>query len=81
MVSKIDDKGHPLITMAYSNAGELLSVRLFSSDSYPRKAYVYVVKGDNKYKPGQLLFVSFHVSDHEMYNFNSEGKCTAHFKK
>ena len=81
MVSKIDDKGYPLITMAYSNAGELLTVRLFSSNSYPKNAYVYVVKGDNKYKPGQLLFVSFHVSNHEMYNFNPEGKCTAHFKK
>lgn len=81
MVSKMDDKGHPSITMAYSNTGELLTVRLFSSNTYPRKACVYIVKGDNTYKPGQLLFVSFHVSDHEMYDFNSEGKCTAHFKK
>jgi len=81
MLSRIDASGHPTITMAYSNTGELLTVRLFSSDTYPKKAYVYIVKGDNAYKPGQLLFVSFHVSDHEMYNFNPEGKCTAHFKR
>ena len=79
MVSKIDDKWRPLISMAYSNTGELLTARLFSSGIYPRKAYVYVVKGNDRYKPGQLLFVSLHVSKHEVYNFNPEGKCTGHF--
>ena len=80
IVSELDDKFHPLISMAYSNSGEPLTVRLFSGTGYPRKAYVYVIKGDEKYKPGQLLFVSFHVSGKEMFNFNSEGKCTAHVK-
>jgi hypothetical protein len=78
IVSKLDDKSHPKITMMYNNEGQLLTIRLFSGSVYPRKAYTYVVKGDEQHKPGKLLMVSFHVSSREMFNFTPQGECTAH---
>jgi len=85
VVSTLDKKGHPIITMFYRKDGSLLSVRLFSRPEYPRVAYIYSVEAayqemGKEFKPGELLSVSFHISGREAFYFNPDGQCTGHVK-
>lgn len=82
LVSKIDQRYRPLVTMFYGNDGHLISVRLFSQPEYPRIAYIYCVdeedcRYDNKeYRSGDLMSISCRVSDNEEFYFLPDGKCT-----
>lgn len=85
VVSKIDAKGHALITYFYGADGRLITVRLFSAPDYPRSAYIYCIESEcadaeKKYKAGELLSVSFHVSDREVFYFGPDGHLNAHLK-
>ena len=74
VVSKLDEKGRPTITMFYGNDGHLVTIRLFSSLDYPRVSYIYCVEdnlrnGDKIFRSGELMSVSFRPSEHEEYYF------------
>jgi len=82
VVSKLDNKKDPQITMFYGMDGHLLVVRLFSSPDYPRASYMYCI-GDTengKYQPGELRSVEFHVSLADTYFFGPDGSFRGHQK-
>ena len=85
VVSKLDERNRPRITMFYKKDGRLLSVRLFSKPDYPRVAYIYCaedgyVEDGKEYKAGELMSVSFHISGREAFYFRPNGRCTGHVK-
>lgn len=83
VVSKINNKRIPQITMFYGMDGKLLVVRLFSSSDYPRASYIYRV-GDTengKYQPGQLNSFEFHISLTDSYAFGPDGSFRGHYKE
>jgi len=86
VVSKMDDGDNVRSTMFYGKDGRLLSVRLFSRQSYPRTAYIYCVdkescrRKNEVYEPGDLMSVSLHISGREKFYFKQNGRFSGHIK-
>ena len=86
VVSELDRKRTPRVTFFYGDDGHLVSLRLFSKNRYPRVAYIYCVNerdcqdGDLKYKTGEIMSVSLHLSAREAFYFRPDGTCTGHVK-
>ena len=85
LVSKLDKRRRPLITMFYRDDGRLMYIRLFSGMEYPRVAYIYCVEdncrdGDKIYQPGELRSISLRVSEREEFYFLPDGKFTGRFE-
>lgn len=85
VVSKLDKQGRPLVTMFYGKDGHLNGVRLFSNIDYPKSAYIYCMQdecntGKNKYGVGDLMSVSFHPSEREVFYFSPDRQLDAHIK-
>lgn len=83
VVSGLDQKGRQLSTMFYGSDGRLLAVRIFSQVDYPKTAFIYCVdncdEGEGKtHKSGELMSVSFHPSEAEVFYFLPNGQCTGH---
>lgn len=77
VVSRLNKKGKPTITMFYAGDGRLMSMRLFSDLDYPRTAYIYCIEdhltsGKRVYRSGELMSVSFRPSKHEEFYFTPE---------
>ena len=86
VVSEVNDKGYPSITMFYGTDGHLVSVREFSGSKFPRTAYIYCINeedckyGNKEYKAGELMSVSLHLPGTEAFYFTPDGKMTGHMK-
>lgn len=83
VVSLLDMNGVPTMTTFYDREGFALTVRLFSSEKYPRRGLIYCVTDfsdtdGKKHKAGELLSIHFQISSAEAYYFEPEGKCTYH---
>ena len=85
VVSKLNKEGHAKITFFYKQDGQLIALRLFSTADFPHSAYIYCaanecIEGDLKYQTGELMSVSFHPSDIEVFYFRPDGHLNAHIK-
>lgn len=83
LVSKLDEKRRPGITMFYGNDGHLMILRIFSQPEYPRIAYMYCVEnnlryGGKEFESGELMSVSIRVSEKEDFYFQPDGKFSGH---
>lgn len=80
LVSELDESGNAKITMTYANDGHLMSVRIFSSSTYPRTGIVYCGPHNTECSEGELIFVHFYPSKDETFYFNREGKLDIHIR-
>jgi len=86
VVSELNAKGYPRITMFYGTDGHLMSIREFSRSELPRTAYIYCINekdckfGNKEYKAGELISVSLHLSGREAFYFTPDGKLSGHLK-
>jgi len=85
VVSTLDDQDRQVETMYYEPNGRLFFVRLFSSPEYPRTAAIYCgqdecLNAGTIYRKGQLVSVTFQVSESEEFVFDPTGLLRRHEK-
>lgn len=83
VVSLFDEKKIPKVTVFYTREGKTESLRVYSGQEYPRASFIYCYdtcpgpRGEPK-KSGDLLGVTWHVSEAEAFYYDINGRLLFH---
>lgn len=86
IVSELDKKGNQKSTLFCDNEGNVMCLRIFSGDKFPKAAYMYAMQdgydsGKKIFNAGELTSLSLDTSPRERFVFNADGSLQGRLRR